>query len=75
MEVEPYGSQCWQASTDYPERELDVCPEEDGRSIVDDVVRMFDVFVCDGVGSDNAGDADSAYTVLLAMNIVSRVSH
>jgi hypothetical protein len=36
---------------------------------------MFDVFVCDGVGSDNAGDADSAYTVLLAMNIAPRLSH
>jgi hypothetical protein len=72
MKMKPNGSQCWQASADYSEREFDVRPEEHRRSIIDDIVWVLDVFVRDGVRSNHAGDAYSAYTVLSAMNITLR---
>jgi hypothetical protein len=62
METEPNWTQCWQASANYGKRQLDVRPKENGSRIVNDVVRMLDVFFGNRVCSNDASNAHGTYT-------------
>jgi len=62
MEMEPDWSQCGQTCAHDRERQFDVCPEEDTCGVVNDIVRVFDVFLSDRVYGNDASNAHSAYT-------------
>jgi hypothetical protein len=64
--VEPYGPQCWKASANYCEGQLDIRPEEHRCGIVNDIIGVFDVLFRDGVRSNYSSNAYRANTVLSA---------
>jgi hypothetical protein len=61
-EVKPDGSKCWETGADYSKGQLDVCPEEHGSGVVNDIVWVFDVLLRNRVCGDDSGDAHGAYT-------------
>jgi len=64
IEEEPDWSKRGQTSTHHAERQFDIGPEEDWRGVVDDIVRMLEVFARNGVCGDYSRNADCTYSVV-----------
>lgn len=57
VEKEPDGSERWETRTYYAEGQFYVGPEEYGPGVVDNVVRVLEVFARDRVGGNDSRDA------------------
>jgi hypothetical protein len=73
MKVEPDWSQRWETSADYSERQLNIRPEKYRGGVINDIIWVFDVLLCNRVCSNDSGNAHGAYTGLLAFIIALRL--